>query len=60
MAPEAKHERCRTTIYLDPDVRRALRQQSVDTDRNLSDIANRIFRGALRLPSSRTAQSTQS
>ncbi len=49
-AKTRRPERYRVTIYLDHDVRRALRQATVDRDTNVSDLANQFFRRALRLP----------
>lgn len=37
----------RATIYLDPDLHRAVRLKSVDTNRSISDIVNESLRLAL-------------
>jgi hypothetical protein len=40
-------ENRRSTIYLEPDVHRALRLKSVETDRSISDLVNDAVRVAL-------------
>ena len=37
----------RATIYLDPDLHKALRLKAVETSRSLSDLVNEAIRGAL-------------
>ena len=43
MNPLAK----RTTIYLDPDLHKALRSKSIETSRSVSDVVNDAVREAL-------------
>jgi plasmid stability protein len=40
-------ENRRSTIYLDPDVHRALRLKAVETDRSISDLVNDAVRAAM-------------
>jgi hypothetical protein len=37
----------RTTVYLDPDLHKALRLKSFETSRSLSDLINEAIRGEL-------------
>ncbi len=37
----------RVTVYLDPDLHRALRMKSIETSRSVSDLVNSAVRGAL-------------
>lgn len=40
--------RKRATIYIDPEIHRALRMKSVETSTSMSDIVNDAIKGALR------------
>jgi post-segregation antitoxin (ccd killing protein) len=37
----------RSTIYLDPDLHRALRLKSIETSRSVSDLVNKAIRNSL-------------
>jgi len=37
----------RTTIYLDPDLHKALRLKAIDTSKSVSELINEAIRGAL-------------
>ena len=37
----------RTTVYLEPDLHRALRLKAIETDSSISDLVNDAVRGAL-------------
>ena len=41
-------EAVRSTVYLEPDLHRALRLKSADSQRSMSDIVNEALRQALR------------
>ena len=43
MAPSSK----RITIYLDPDIHKALKRKAVETSRTVSDLVNQAVREAL-------------
>ena len=44
MAEPQARARKRATVYLDPDVHRALRLKSAETDRSLSDMVNEAIK----------------
>ncbi len=45
---EATKKPKRSTVYLDPDLHRALKVQAAETSTNISELINRAIRAALR------------
>ena len=45
---EAAKKTKRSTVYLDPDLHRALKVQAAETSTNISELINRAIRAALR------------